>query len=38
MTRTYARMKDAGRLELLDHFLTSEGLTITQFPLLPKKK
>jgi len=38
MTRLYTRMKDAGRIELLDHFLTSEGLTITQFPLLPRKK
>ena len=38
MTAVYARMKTAGRLELLDHFLTSEGLTITQFPLLPKKR
>ena len=38
MTRLYTRMKDAGRIELLDHFLASEGLTITQFPLQPKKK
>ncbi len=38
MTRLYARMKDAGRIDLLDHFLNREGLTITQFPLLPKKK
>jgi modulator of FtsH protease HflK len=38
MTRTYAQMKETGRLELLDHFLTSEGLSITQFPLRPKKK
>jgi membrane protease subunit HflK len=38
MTRLYTRMKDAGRIELLDHFLTSEGLTITQFPLQPRKK
>jgi len=31
-------MKEAGRIELLDRYLTSEGLTITQFPLQPKKK
>lgn len=38
MTRLYARMRDAGRIDVLDHFLTGEGLNITQFPLLPKKK
>jgi len=38
MTRLYARMKAAGRVELLDHFMTSEGLTITQFPLQPRKR
>jgi membrane protease subunit HflK len=38
MTRLYSRMKEAGRIELLDRYLTSEGLTITQFPLQPKKK
>ena len=38
MTRLYARMRENGRIELLDHFLTSEGLNITQFPLLPRKK
>lgn len=38
MTRLYTRMKEAGRIELLDHFLNSEGLTITQFPLQPRKK
>jgi modulator of FtsH protease HflK len=38
MTRIYARMKDAGRIDVLDHYLSKEGLTITQFPLLPKKK
>jgi membrane protease subunit HflK len=35
MTRIYARMKEAGRIDLLD--LTSD-LSITQFPLTPKKK
>jgi membrane protease subunit HflK len=38
MTRIYARMKEAGRIDVLDHYLSKEGLTITQFPLLPKKK
>jgi modulator of FtsH protease HflK len=38
MTRLYARMKEAGRIELLDHYLTNDGLSITQFPLQPKKK
>ena len=38
MTRLFARMKDAGRLDLLDHYLTGEGLSILQFPPLPKKK
>ena len=38
MTRLYTRMKDAGRLDLLDHYLTGDGLSIMQFPPLPKKK
>lgn len=38
MTRLFARMRETGRVELLDHYLTSEGLNITQFPLLPRKK
>ncbi len=38
MTRIYAKMREEGRVELLDHYLTSEGLTITQFPLSPRKK
>lgn len=38
MSRIYARMREEGRVDLLDHFLTSEGLNITQFPLLPRKK
>jgi hypothetical protein len=38
MTRIYAQMRTAGRIDLLDHFLTSEGLSITQFPLSPRKK
>ena len=37
MTRLYARMRENGRVELLDHFLHDGGLTITEFPL-PRKK
>lgn len=38
MTRLYTRMREGGRIELLDHYLSREGLTITQFPLQPRKK
>jgi len=38
MTRLYGRMRQTGRVDLLDHYLSSEGLNITQFPLAPKKK
>jgi modulator of FtsH protease HflK len=38
MTALYARMQEEGRIEVLDHFLSREGLNITQFPLQPKKK
>jgi modulator of FtsH protease HflK len=38
MTRMYAQMKEAGRIDVLDHYLGKEGLNITQFPLLPKRK
>jgi membrane protease subunit HflK len=38
MTRVYASMRETGRIELLDHFLTKEGLNIMQFPLRPQKK
>jgi membrane protease subunit HflK len=38
MARTFVRMQEAGRLDLLDHYLTGEGLSILQFPPLPKKK
>jgi membrane protease subunit HflK len=38
MTRLYSRMRAAGRIDLLDHYLTGEGLSIVQFPPLPKKK
>jgi membrane protease subunit HflK len=36
MTRAYTKMRDGGRLDLLDHYLSGE-LNITQFPL-PKKR
>ncbi len=38
MTALYAKMQEAGRIEVLDHFLSREGLNITQFPLQPRKK
>lgn len=38
MTRMYAQMRATGRIDLLDHYLTGEGLSIVQFPPLPKKK
>jgi membrane protease subunit HflK len=38
MTRLYAKMREAGQIQLLDHFLTGNGLSITQFPLQPRKK
>jgi modulator of FtsH protease HflK len=38
MTRIYAQMRATGRIDLLDHHLTGEGLSIVQFPPLPKKK
>ncbi|MBX9681928.1 MAG: protease modulator HflK [Gemmataceae bacterium] len=38
MTRLYARMRTTGRIDLLDHYLGSDGITITHFPTLPAKK
>jgi len=38
MTRLYARMKENGRIDVLDHYLSGQGLNISQFPLMPKKK
>jgi membrane protease subunit HflK len=38
MTRVFGRMKDTGRLDLLDHHLAADGLDITSAPMLPKKK
>jgi membrane protease subunit HflK len=38
MTRIYTAMRESGRIDVLDHFLSKEGLNITQFPLRPRKK
>jgi membrane protease subunit HflK len=38
MTRIYAKMQETGRIDVLDHYLGKDGMTITQFPPLPKKK
>jgi membrane protease subunit HflK len=38
ISRLYARMRANGRIDLLDRHLAGEGLDITQFPALPKKK
>ena len=36
VTRLYTQLRQSGRLDVLDHYLGSDGLNITQFPL-PKK-
>lgn len=39
VTRLYVQLKESGRVDLLDHHLTGDGLNITQFPLVgPRKK
>lgn len=38
MTRLYTRMRQNGRLDLLDNHIGPDGLDITQLPLLPKKR
>jgi membrane protease subunit HflK len=38
MSRLYSRMRANGRIDLLDHHLAADGLDITQFPPLPRKK
>jgi membrane protease subunit HflK len=38
MSRLYRRMKDNGRIDLLDHRLGPNGLDITTMPALPKKR
>ncbi len=37
MSRLYARMRQNGRIDLLDHRLSGDGLDITQFPPMSKK-
>jgi modulator of FtsH protease HflK len=37
VTRMYAQLKRSGRLDVLDHYIGSDGLNITQFPLQKKK-
>jgi membrane protease subunit HflK len=38
ITRGFSRMKAEGRIELLDHYLSKDGLSILQIPLGPRKK
>jgi modulator of FtsH protease HflK len=38
MSRLFTRMRQNGRLDLLDHHLGPDGLDITQMPGLPKKQ
>jgi modulator of FtsH protease HflK len=38
MGKLFTRMKENGRIDLLDHHLGSDGLDITVFPAGPKKK
>jgi modulator of FtsH protease HflK len=37
VTRLFARLKQSGSIDLLDHHLSGDGLNITQFPLNRKK-
>lgn len=36
VTRLFTKLKDAGRVDLLDHHLSADGISITQFPLRKK--
>lgn len=38
MTRIFAAMRAARRIDLLDHYLDADGMTITHVPALPFKK
>jgi membrane protease subunit HflK len=38
MSRLYARLRQNGRIDLLDNYLGADGLDITQVPLLPRNK
>jgi modulator of FtsH protease HflK len=37
MSRLYARMRETGRIDLLDQWLATDGFDILQMPLIPKK-
>jgi membrane protease subunit HflK len=37
VTRLFAKLKESGRVDLLDHHLGADGLNITQFPLGKKR-
>lgn len=37
MSRLYARMRQNGRIELLDHWLGGDGIDILQMPQMPKR-
>ena len=37
VTRLFARLRQSGSIDLLDHHLSGDGLNITQFPLNRKK-
>src|SRR5207244_1022838 len=38
ISRLFTRMRQNGRLDLLDRYLGADGLDITQLPALPKKR
>jgi membrane protease subunit HflK len=38
MTQLFTRLKGTGQIGVLDHYLMNGELTITQFPMQPKKK
>ena len=38
MNRLYARLRENGRIDVLDNYLGTSGLDITQVPLLPRNK
>ena len=38
VTRLFAKLRETGQIDLLDHHLSGDGLNITQFPLGPRKK
>jgi membrane protease subunit HflK len=38
MGRLFMRMRQNGRLDMLDRYLSADGLDITQVPIMPKKR